>query len=390
MSVFSSQSNNPAASIYIHVPFCKKKCQYCDFYSITDLTRIPDYLSGLEKEIRLRSDKNTVVETIYFGGGTPSALAPEEISKILETVHRHFTVRSDAEVTLEMNPGTLRPGYFGELRRAGVNRISIGVQSFNDKKLEFLGRIHTAKEALITIESAALRGFENISIDMMFGLPFETRSLWEKDLGTAVSVPAVHLSCYMLTIESCTPLARLLEQNAFIPLEDATRFSLFKDTVRILEKAGYDHYEISSYAKGGHNRSRHNSKYWDMSPYIGMGPAAHSYDGRDRSWHHQNVDAYLETIFSGNAIWGGIERLTISQRVLEMVMLSLRVKEGVDLALFRSMFDIDFEKRFAPIIEQTREEGLAETDNNRYALTLEGQIRLDSILEAFADRILTN
>ena len=381
--------NKQIAAIYIHVPFCVKKCRYCDFYSCTDLKKIPVFLSCLKNEIRLRSDFSLQIDTIYFGGGTPSILNPVDIAAILDMVRRHYNVGANAEITVEMNPGTLEQGYFKELFQAGVNRISIGVQSFNDKKLEFLGRIHSAEEAVLTIETAAREGFENISLDMMFGLPFETQSLWQEDLETALSMPVLHMSCYMLTIEENTPLAELAEQKAFVPIKDSVRFSFYKQTVHMLEAAGFEHYEISSFAKGKKNRSRHNSKYWNMSPYMGFGPAAHSYDGKKRSWNPGDLDAYIDAVSSETAGFGEFELLTDDQKILEVIMLSLRTMEGVDLAAFESEFSASFEKWFAPTIEQVTQARFGNIKNRRFALTLEGQVRLDSILEAFADRILT-
>lgn len=384
------QNNKQIAAIYIHVPFCVKKCRYCDFYSCTDVERIPAFLSCLGNEIRLRSDFSRQIDTIYFGGGTPSILNPVDLAAILDTVRLHYNVRANAEITVEMNPGTLEHGYFKELVQAGVNRISIGVQSFNDKKLKFLGRIHSAKEAGLTIETAVREGFENISMDMMFGLPFETRSVWRHDLETALSMPVVHMSCYMLTIEDNTPLSRSAKQKRFIPLKDRTRFSLFKDTVHMLDKAGYKQYEISSYAKNRSARSRHNTAYWNMSPYLGFGPAAHSYNTQERSWNHSDIDAYIRDLSLNRPATAQVEQLTEGQKMLEMIMLSLRTAQGVDIVQFESRFKVPFKDRFAKIIAHVEKGGFGGIERRRLALNLEGRIRLDSIVEAFARKIMAN
>ncbi len=378
------------SSVYIHVPFCIKKCRYCDFFSVIDLSLLPDYISCLKREVALRSDPQKEIDTIYFGGGTPSVLSCPDIKKIIHTVHRSFCVLPDTEVTVEINPGTLKPGYLDDLLSAGVNRISIGVQSFNEDKLNFLGRIHTAQEAVDTIDSARKAGFDNISIDLIYGLPFESKPVWRADLEKAVQMTPEHLSCYMLTIEPGTPLKIRQDKGRFIPMDADTRFYFFENTVTFLESCGYEHYEISNFAKGKTNRSRHNSKYWDYIPYMGFGPAAHSFTGTHRFWNHRDMELYSRDLGANKSPVAEKEHLSLEQKMLEMIMLCLRTGQGIDLAVFKARFEISFEQQFKTIILSTQQAGLADFDEKRFVLTLQGKIHLDSIIEAFAQKIPTH
>ncbi|MBW2654140.1 MAG: radical SAM family heme chaperone HemW, partial [Deltaproteobacteria bacterium] len=256
-------------SIYIHVPFCVKKCNYCDFYSETHLALIPDYITSLLKEIKIRSGSKDKIDTIYFGGGTPSLLPIKDIENILQIIEDRFLVSRDVEITLEVNPGTIDLNYLRELKKSGINRLSIGIQSFNDDKLKFLGRIHTAEQAITAIEDADKAGFDNVSIDLIYGVPAETKTKWQEDLKQAIKMVPSHLSCYMLTIEPGTPLAEKLKndeklkKNFIRPPDSAALSVLFKQTAQLLGRHHYEQYEISNFSKGRQNRSQHNSKYWD-------------------------------------------------------------------------------------------------------------------------------
>lgn len=380
-------------SVYIHIPFCIKKCIYCDFYSQTDLSLIPVYSKALQKEIRKRSGVGEQVNTIYFGGGTPSLLPVKEVETLLQTVSDTFIVSRNVEVTFEVNPGTVDYPYLSQLRSAGINRLSIGVQSFNDDKLKFLNRIHTANQARCVIDDAQKAGFNNISIDLMYGVPFETESSWLKDLKEAVKMMLPHLSCYMLTIEPSTPLYEKLKNGVITPLGSRDMSSLFKKTSQFLSEYKYDHYEISSFSKtiqgqSNQNRSMHNSKYWDMTPYYGFGAAAHSYDGNTRSWNYQNIQAYIKDLYSGRLPIEEKESLFPEQKILEIIMLRLRTLEGLDLIRFKALFHTSFENQYKDILEQICKESLGFIKDDRFTLTLEGKARLDSIVEAFARKTL--
>jgi len=375
-------------SIYIHVPFCIKKCVYCDFYSQTDLSLIPGYLRALGKEIEKKAAPGNTISTLYFGGGTPSVLRIKDIEKLLQILHENYSVSPEAEITLEVNPGTVDAAYLKELSAAGINRLSIGVQSFCEDKLKFLNRIHSARQAVKTIHHAQNAGFDNISLDLIYGLPFETKKMWQSDLKEAVTMMSSHLSCYMLTIEPGTPLGDTVKKGLITPVDNDTLSKLFKDTVQFLDRAGFEQYEISNFSKGHRNRSKHNSNYWNMTPYHGFGPAAHSYDGITRSWNQSNIIKYINKMDSGRLPLEEKETLTCEQKMMEMILLSLRTLEGVDLIKFEALFHLSFEDRFKDILGNLLDACLGVVKDNRFFLTLEGKLHLNSIVEAFADKIL--
>jgi oxygen-independent coproporphyrinogen III oxidase len=365
---------------------------YCDFYSETSLSLIPEYLKALETEMALRGatdvPPNGPIDTIYFGGGTPSLLDVKQIENILQTVRNRFQVSQDAEITVEINPGTVDADYFSGLKMAGVNRLSIGVQSFNDDKLKFLHRIHTADEACQAIDHAKNAGFENISLDLIYGVPGETQASWIRDLKKAIERKSSHISAYMLTLEPGTPLAGQMKQGAFIPFDSEMMSSLFKMTSQYLSQSGFEHYEISSFSKGSQYRSGHNSRYWDLTPYLGFGAAAHSYDGAVRSWNYKNIQRYITDLSSGRLPVEDQEVLTQDQKITEYIMLRLRTLEGIDLKEFQRRFQLSFEEKFQDILGRIQAEGLGITENNRFALNLEGKTYLNSIVETFAAAVI--
>ncbi|MBU1698391.1 MAG: radical SAM family heme chaperone HemW [Proteobacteria bacterium] len=375
-------------SIYIHIPFCVKKCDYCDFFSKTNLLLIPAYIKALQKEIEKRSDSKEKINTIYFGGGTPSLLPVKDVDMLLQTIGDKFLVSRDVEITFEVNPGTINLNYLKELKNTGINRLSIGAQSFNEDKLRFLSRIHTVKQAVKTINGAGTAGFDNISMDFIYGLPFETQTMWQQDLKQALGMSPSHLSCYMLTIEPGTALDEKLIKGLINPLGNTAMSTMFKKTAIFLTNNKYEHYEISSFSKGRQNRSRHNSKYWDMTPYYGFGAAAHSYDGKTRSWNSNNIDKYIKDLDSGRLPNEGREILTQKQKMLEMIMLRLRTFEGLDLAKFQTLFHYSFENRYKDILERIFGESLGFIKDQRFALTLEGKTHLNGIVEAFAENTI--
>ena len=280
--------------LYIHIPFCIRKCAYCGFYSVTDLTRIPDFLAALRREMNLNKGVYREFDTVYIGGGTPSVLAAADLERLIGDIRTAFTITSDAEITLEANPGDITAGLLATLRRAGVNRLNIGCQSFDDETLAFLGRRHQSRQALEAIRLARDAGFDNLGIDLIYGLPGPSGNafaVWLDTLRTTLSLHPEHLSCYQLTVEADTPLAALRQEGRIIFPDDDLQAQYFFRTAEILEEAGYRHYEVSNFARGDRFHSRHNSKYWDHSPYLGLGPAAHSFDGRQRRWNHRSLDS---------------------------------------------------------------------------------------------------
>ena len=375
-------------SIYIHIPFCVRKCAYCDFYSETQLGLIPDYIKALEKEMTQRAVPDAPVDTVYMGGGTPSLLDIKQVELILGMIRDRVCVSPDAEITMEINPGTVDSGYLAGLTGAGVNRLSIGVQSFNDSKLVFLNRIHNADEAIRTIEYAGKAGFENISIDLIYGVPGETRASWIKDLKKALETGVSHISAYMLTLEAGTPLAEQMKQGRFIPFDSDMMSLFFKMTSRYLNQAGFEQYEISNFSKKRRYRSRHNSKYWALIPYMGFGAAAHSYDGTARSWNHKSIEKYMAGLSSGLTGVEDQETLTLEQKLTEFIMLRLRTLEGIDLKEFQERFHISFQNRFEKILSRILDQDLGFIEDDRFALNLEGKTYLNSIVETFAAGIL--
>ena len=349
---------------------------------------IPDYVKSLQKEIEIRSDSKEKINTIYFGGGTPSLFSVKDVEILLQTVAGKFSVSRDVEITLEVNPGTVDFDYMRRLKKTGINRLSIGVQSFNDDKLKFLERIHTSDQAINTIDDAGRAGFDNISIDLIYGVPFETKTKWLEDLKKAVKMSPSHLSCYMLTIEPGTPLDERFKKGLIIPPDSTTMSMLFKKTSLYLGEFEYEHYEISSFSKGRQNRSQHNSKYWAMIPYYGFGAAAHSYDTETRSWNHQNIETYIQDVKSGILPVEGRETLTCEQKMMEMIMLGLRTLEGLDVEKFNTLFHRSFQNDFREILDNTLDQSLGHFSDHKFALTLEGKVHLNSIVEAFAQKIL--
>ncbi len=350
---------------------------------------IPDYIKALETEIRKRSVKQCQINTIYFGGGTPSLLPVKEVELLLHIIKDSFAVLPDAEITFEINPGSVDLNYLENLRDIGINRISIGVQSFNDAKLEFLKRIHTAGQAVKAIENAKKAGFSNISLDLIYGLPFETGAIWMKDIEQAVKMQPDHLSCYMLTIEPLTPLDKIVKQGLTDPLDNQFMASLFKKTAQVLNQFQYEHYEISSFAKGRAYRSKHNSQYWDMTPYFGFGAAAHSFDGNKRAWNHRSIKQYIKDMKSDRLPVEDFETLSLEQKKLETIMLGLRTFEGVDINKYKSQFNIGFQEEFSEIIEAVQGQSYGLLGAESFALNIDGKICLDDIIETFARHIVT-
>lgn len=371
-------------AIYIHVPFCRTKCGYCDFYSIDDLSALDDYVRCLTAEIRLRSPEKCSVTSVYFGGGTPSLLKTRQVAQILELVHRYHAVSPDAEITLEANPGTIGRRFLADLKQAGINRLSIGVQSLDTWKLSFLNRIHTVRQALACIDHACEAGFDNIGIDLIYGIPGETAHGWIEELHRAQALPVRHLSCYMLTVEPGTPLYRRQQAGTCRFPSAEEKGERFTATARLLTENGYDHYEISNFARPGTYRSRHNCHYWDRLPYLGFGPAAHSFDGHTRSWNLSDVGRYVAELYQGRRPAAQAETLTRDQALLERVMLGLRTRSGIDVADWDRTASQPFARTFDRVLRVLNHRNWCRSSGERLALTLEGQAFLNPILEMFA------
>ena len=376
-------------AIYIHVPFCLAKCRYCDFFSITDLSMIEPYVDALLREIGQKKERRRRVCTVYFGGGTPSLLEVGHIEKVLGAVAKCFDLAVDAEVTVEVNPGTVNKSWFSDLASIGVNRVNIGVQSFDDEKLEFLGRIHSADSARQSVEAAFDAGIGNIGMDLIYCMPKEEKNAWFEDLETALRFDICHMSCYTLTFEKGTPLCRMMETGKSVPMDREKMAERFKATSRFFTQRGWLHYEISNFARGEESRSRHNMTYWRNLPYKGFGPGAHSYDEICRSWSSGDVARYVRDLGAGEKPETVTETLTMRQRLLEIAMVGLRTREGICLEKMENLLGTDFHTFFNPLARKLENEGMAVSAEDRFHLTLEGMCRLDDIVSAFAGRILT-
>jgi oxygen-independent coproporphyrinogen III oxidase len=326
------------AGIYIHVPFCKKACHYCNFHFSTNLALQNDFIVALLKEIELRMPYigMETVETIYFGGGTPSLLSTSAILQILDSVYKNFSVSRDPEVTLESNPDDMDLKHLKEWKKAGINRLSIGVQSFFTDDLIRMNRVHNSQQAILAIEQAKDADFENFSLDLIYGIPGLTNVKWIENLQKAISLKPAHISCYALTVEPKTALYKMIQQKKISDVQPEVQAAQFLTCIQVLEAAGFEHYEISSFAQPG-KRSRHNSAYWQSKKYLGLGPAAHSFDGSGRQWNISNNALYISSLMAGQL---NMESEILLPRDLlnEYIMTSLRTMDGLDLQKVSDQF----------------------------------------------------
>lgn len=373
--------------IYVHIPFCVRKCPYCDFYSVTDLALASPFLDSLLNEMARAGDTPLTFDSLYIGGGTPSLLDSGQIRRILEKAAEGFSMCSDAEITIEVNPGTASPAQLRDYRRAGVNRINIGVQSFLKEHLDFLGRIHSGQEAYAVVEWAREAGFENLGLDLIYGIPGQSRDAWLSDMQEAVRLMPEHISCYMLSYEEGTLMGEEREAGLLTPMADPLLADLFEATGVYLGENGYAQYEISNHARSdsagpGANRSRHNQKYWSFAPYLGFGPSAHSFVEPVRSWNVSSVKEYVERANSGQLPMAGKETLGREQQMIEWVYLGLRQTDGIEIGEFDRRFDVSFHAMFGETLGDLLGKGLIEPDATRCKLTRKGMLLLDSIASA--------
>lgn len=316
------------AGLYIHIPFCASRCIYCGFFSTTNNNMMNRYIHAVTEEMNLRKHAN-IIDTIYIGGGTPSQLSSQNLVALFKSIYNIYNVRKDAEVTLECNPDDVTEDFTTLLTRLPVNRISMGVQSFSDKRLSFLHRRHTSKQAMEAVETLRNHGIQNISIDLIFGFPEETIADWEIDIDSALSLNVEHISAYSLMYEEGTQLYQLLKQGKIHEIDEETSLSMYNLLIDKLEKSGYEQYEISNFARPGF-RSKHNSSYWHEVPYIGLGASAHSYNKTHRMWNPSNLTTYIQTIESGRLAYEQ-ETLDSHTRYNDLITTALRTKEGINL-----------------------------------------------------------
>lgn len=332
--------------LYIHVPFCETKCGYCDFYSVTSLSDIPEFIKAILEEMSLYVHDFDCFDTIYIGGGTPSLLSGASLSEMLTQAGNTFSIAADAEITVETNPADTHPNFLTSLRRTGVNRLNLGIQSFDEDVLRFLDRRHSHKQALESIKQARAAGFDNIGLDLIYGIPNQSLLSWKNTLTRALSFEPEHLSCYQLGLADDTPLGHRHKNGEFALPDEDGQVDFFMTTADILEEAGYLHYEVSNFARDESSKSRHNQKYWRHSPYLGLGPAAHSFSGQRRWWNHRSLKQYLIDLREGRRPVEGFEQLTLSQKRLETCFLGLRTGEGIPMQHFSDQQNTAFpEKR---------------------------------------------
>ena len=356
------------AGLYIHIPFCKKRCLYCDFFSTTLLERQEEYVQALIKEIEQRKhEANEPIRTIYLGGGTPSTLQAEDITRIISAIGTQTAV----EVTMELNPGDATPKYLRAIRAAGINRLSIGIQSFKDNLLSLIGRRHNAQQAIDAVRMAQEAGFDNLSIDLIYALPTQTMDQWIEDIETALTLNVQHISSYGLMFEEGTEMTRRLEAGEIEAVDEDIENEIYDILCERLQQAGFVHYEVSNFALPGYE-AKHNSSYWDHTPYIGVGAGAHSYLPPVRSWNPSDLDDYIRGIQNGTLVRES-ETLTDKDLYNERIMLGLRTRQGINGPLL---------SQHRAIIESlTGSELLSETPDGRIIATQKGIHVLNRIIE---------
>jgi len=370
---------NEQAGLYIHIPFCKSKCGYCSFYSITSLNLIPDFIDALKKEMKFYSKLFKSFDTVYLGGGTPSLLTPQQIETILKTVGKFYKIDPHAEITIEVNPGDVSLEYFRALRSLGINRLNIGIQSFDDQLLKFLGRRHSASNALESMENAREAGFSNIGLDLIYGVHHQNIKSWENTLQKAITLKPEHISCYQLSLAPKTPLYQIYQEKSIKLPSNEQQTKYFFTTSEILENDGYLHYEVSNFAREECLKSKHNMKYWQHVPYLGLGPAAHSFLDNKRWWNKAAVKTYLQEISAGNMPVENTETLSAEQLQLEALFLGLRTKAGIDLKLYKIRYGVDLLEDKKSMIDLLIKNKLVELKDSFLRPTRAGMAVADSL-----------
>ncbi len=373
------------AGIYIHIPFCKQTCHYCNFHFSTSLQFKTKLVDCIVKEINIRKDffntstnKDITIETIYFGGGTPSILKKEEIDRILISVNQHFTLSEDVEISLEANPENLTTPYLKGLKEIGVNRLSIGTQSFDDALLKYMNRAHNSKEALVAIEKSLSAGFESLNIDMIYNIPGLTTKQWITSLEQLSNLAINHISCYALTVEPKTALHHFINKKKMLAPDERLMAEQFLITSEVLEKKGFEHYEISNYALKG-QYSKHNTAYWQKQAYLGLGPSAHSYSPHKRSWNIANNAKYIKAIVS--------EELPIEHEILskkdqfnEYLMTGLRTTWGISISTIEKEFNSQFSNHIKNCLKTLNNTYFDLTNNDIIKLTKKGWLWSDHLI----------
>jgi len=371
------------AGIYIHIPFCKKLCFYCDFYHIITPENNSVFIDSLIKELVLRKDYlgTDPVTTIYLGGGTPSVFSVKDLEKILNEIHKHYNVEPGCETTIELNPDDVNPEYLAGLKMLGVNRLSLGVQSWRDSDLKMLNRRHNSAQAAAALKDSFNAGFENVTIDLIYGIPGMGLPEWESNLDFTFSFDIKHLSAYHLTIEKGTVFGKMKEKGLLNEIEEDDSAALFNILIQKSESAGFIHYEISNFSKPGF-LSVHNSNYWKQVHYLGLGPSAHSFNGYSRQWNMSDLKGYIKALNAGKLYFES-EELGTNARFNEYIMTSLRTMWGIDLDYIEKTFDKEGYDYVVNLSSKFKGYGLMKQDKKNLVLTNQGKMISDNIISEF-------
>ena len=367
------------AGIYLHIPFCKQACHYCDFHFSVNQDKKNDLVAALLKEASIRKEElqNEPIKTIYFGGGTPSLLSADALLRIFDTLAENYNLSALQEVTLEANPDDLTAAYLRELRHSPVNRLSIGIQSFREVDLKMMNRAHDAKQALRCVPESTDIGIENISIDLIYGIPGLSLAEWNKNLQTALALPINHLSSYCLTVEPRTKLAKLVSSGELPNVNDDLAASHFEMLIETTEAAGIPWYEVSNFAKPG-MESKHNSSYWANEHYVGLGPGAHSFNGVKRSWNVSSNTAYIQQI-DKNVLPSENEVLTSEEKFNEYLLTALRTRKGLSFTELNNRCDSTKINEIKAVLQEKAAQGLVTIHNDGAVLTTKGLLFADAI-----------
>jgi len=368
------------AGIYVHIPFCRQKCYYCDFYKTVNTSLIKKFVSALENEVVQRKNclDNELVETIYFGGGTPSVLNETELTEILNFLNLHFNVSSTAEITFEANPDDLSVEYLHEIYHTGVRRLSIGIQSFQNEFLQKMNRRHDANQAIQAVENAAKTGFNDISVDLIYGLPGLARDQWKADLNQVFQLPVQHLSAYHLTYHKGTPFYTWLKKGTLKALNENESIWQFQTLIQMAKENDFEQYEISNFAKD-RKYSKHNSSYWNGVKYIGLGPSAHSFNGISRSWNVSHIESYIKAVAAGLP-YSEEEILSESNKYNEYILTRIRTIWGVSIEQLKTEFGTERAIYFQQNIEKYIASDLVKQQSGIYTLTENGMFVSDEIM----------
>lgn len=368
------------SGIYIHIPFCRSKCAYCNFFSLVTEKKINDFVVALKREIVSRKNylSGEKVETIYFGGGTPSLLPTNYVGEILEILNKNFDIVSKPEITLEANPDTINRDQLLSLKRLGVNRISVGIQSFHDDDLKYLGRKHDSRHALQIVDDLKSVDFDKLTLDLIYGIPTLTEEKWNKNLDIFFSSEISHLSAYALTVEPKTILGQKIEKGDLQDVNEEETIRHYEILIEKTKENGFEHYEISNFAKEGFY-SQHNSIYWKDVSYLGLGPSAHSYDRKSRQWNVANLTQYINSDFDADTDFFEKEILTKEDKFNEYVMTSLRTSWGCDVEKIELDYGISYKNHFLKNVKNYLDKGIMLKNNNNFVLTDKGMLFADGI-----------